>query len=388
MLARTTTTHARRTLSTASHVPLLAVQSNDQHRADAKTRKSAETNRIPIAGRDSNSALQHIMAPAPADNPMAPRAARIPSALRLPLVVLTTFSLSSLGYSLFAGSAGPELAAVSRDLTSAWHIAAMVVWKLAELSIAWYACYDYLDLAYLTLLNNVPHYFLLNTFYGIDFFATIVPLSIDVVTIAIPFWLFRSLNHGHDTTGVKSDNQRVAQDRGVQSLIALFGSSIYSLVVYGSFATWLPVYIVLHFDRVRSLEKAHSTAVLTLLGLFAPLGYAATQFIFVPAIGSDGNPGITDPQVALERPPFNTETSSLKENVLRFVRLGDTAFTRRAEILLKRTAILAACSFLNTFVRTYFTIEGTELVGAVGWAGVWAAAAGLTGLAYAWVGNE
>lgn len=241
-----------------------------------------------------------------------------------------------------------------------------------------------LDLAYLTLLNNVPHYFLLNTFYGIDFFATIIPLLIDIVTIALPFWLFRTLNHGHDTSGPRTDNQRVAQDKGTQYLTALFGSSIYSLVVYGSFVTWLPVYIVLHFDGVRSLEKAHTTAIWTLVGLFAPLGYAATQFVFVPAIGSHGNPGITDSAVA----PFDTVQSGFVATILHNFRLDSTVFTRRAEILAKRTAILAACSFLNTFVRTYFTIEGTELVGSLGWAGVWAAAAGLTGVAYAWVGNE
>ncbi|KAK4635760.1 hypothetical protein CLAFUW4_01833 [Fulvia fulva] len=365
----------------ASHVPILAVQPDDHHRADAKTRNSAAINGLPT--RDSN--IQPAMAPA-ADDTVRVRAPaqKIPSALRLPLVALTSLSLSSILYSGVSGFAGPELAAVSRDLTSAWHIGAMVLWKLSELSIAWYACYDYLDLAYLTLLNNVPHYFLLNTFYGIDFFATIIPLLIDIVTIALPFWLFRTLNHGHDTSGPRTDNQRVAQDKGTQYLTALFGSSIYSLVVYGSFVTWLPVYIVLHFDGVRSLEKAHTTAIWTLVGLFAPLGYAATQFVFVPAIGSHGNPGITDSAVA----PFDTVQSGFVATILHNFRLDSTVFTRRAEILAKRTAILAACSFLNTFVRTYFTIEGTELVGSLGWAGVWAAAAGLTGVAYAWVGNE
>ena len=248
-------------------------------------------------------------------------------------------------------------------------------------------CAD-LDLAYLTLLNNVPHYFLLNTFYGIDFYATILPLAIDVLTIAIPFWAFRTLNRGHDTTGPKSENQRVAQDTINQWIVALLGSSIYSMIVYGSFVTWLPVYIVLHFDGVRSLEKAHSTAILLMVGLFAPLGYASTQFIFVPAIGSHGNPGLTDREVAPNARPFDSTTDGLGRNALNTIGLADVVFTGRAEILVKRTAILAACSFLNTFVRTYFTIEGTEVVGALGWSAVWAAAAGLTGLAFAWVGNE
>lgn len=74
---------------------------------------------------------------------MAPKAAeRLPSGLRFPAAVLITFSLSSLLYSLMAGFTGPELAAVSRNLTTGWHIGLMLVWKLAELYIAWYACYD------------------------------------------------------------------------------------------------------------------------------------------------------------------------------------------------------------------------------------------------------
>lgn len=66
----------------------------------------------------------------------------IPAQLRFPAAVLTTFSLSSLLLTLSASVTGPELAAVSRDLTGGWQIAAMIAWKLAELGLAWYACYD------------------------------------------------------------------------------------------------------------------------------------------------------------------------------------------------------------------------------------------------------
>lgn len=245
-----------------------------------------------------------------------------------------------------------------------------------------------LDLAYLTLLNNVPHYFLLNTFFGLDFFASIVPLLIDVVTISLPFALFRQLNRGHANPESKTQNQQVVQDKGIQWLVTIFGSSVYSIVIYGSFITWIPTYMVTHFDGLRSVEKAHGAAVLTFLALFLPLGFAASQFIFVPAVGSAANPGLTDPNIAPEKVPFNPQTATFAQTLAYNIGLSAAGFTPRMKILAKRTAILSASSFINSFVRSYVTIEGTELFGALGWASVWALAAGLTGVGYAWVGDE
>jgi hypothetical protein len=233
----------------------------------------------------------------------------------------------------------------------------------------------------------VPHYFLLNTFYGIDYIAALLPLAIDVTTIAVPFAVLRGMTHARDHAEPKTPNQIVAQDVGIQWLMGLFGACLYTIVVYGSFYTWLPQYMVVHFDGLKSVEKAHDAALLLLLTLFGPVGYAATQFIFVPALGSSANPGgITDPKLQPAPTAFDPETASLGETVAYNLGLGSV--TKRTVILAKRTAVLAACSFVNTFVRAYVVIEGTELVGALGWASVWAVAAGLVGLSFAWVGDE
>lgn len=244
------------------------------------------------------------------------------------------------------------------------------------------------DLAYLSLLNNVPHYFLLNTFFGVEYLATAIPVIIDVVTLAVPFALLRETNSARSSGQVKTANQAVAQDRGVQYLTAAFGASLYAIVIYGSFTTWLPTYMIIHFDGLRSLERAHNTGILLLLALFGPLGYAAAQFIFVPAVGSPGNPGITDPTLKPGVVPFNPETATLGQTLAWNLGLGEHGFTRRGEILFKRTATLAASSFISTFFRAYVIVEGTELLGALGWASVWGIAAALVGVAYAWVGNE
>ncbi|CZT18622.1 uncharacterized protein RCC_04466 [Ramularia collo-cygni] len=344
------------------------------------------TTRTALGSRDVGDSNGGIVAAA--EGRKESMVSRLPAAVRFPLAVLVSFGLSATLRSLTAELIGPELAAVSRDLTEGWQIGAMFAWKVAELAIAWYACYDYVDLAYLSLLNNVPYYFLLNTFFGVDYLATAIPMVIDVTALAIPFAFLRSLNYARRGGQVKNANQAVAQDRGVQYLIAAFGASIYAIVVYGSFTTWLPTYMIVHFDGLRSLERAHNTGILLLLALFGPLGYAATQFIFVPAIGSPGNPGITDPALKPGKVAFDPQTATIGQTVAWNLGLGESGLTHRGEILLKRTATLAASSFISNFVRSYVIIEGTELLGALGWASVWGSAAALVGLAYAWVGNE
>lgn len=243
------------------------------------------------------------------------------------------------------------------------------------------------DLACLTLLNQVPHYYLLNNFYGVNILAAFIPLAVDITSVCLPFWALRRPNQAHRDAVAKTANQQVAQDKGVQWVTALLGAAVYAIVVYGSFQTWLPIHMVLHFDGVRSLERIHSTGWPVLFALFGPVGYAATHFIFVPAIGSTKNLGITDPKIAPGAAVFHPDTASFAQTIAHNVGLPG-GLTPRAEIIAKRTALLVAYTFFVAFARPYAALEGTELLGCLGWATVWATAAGLTGVAYAWVGNE
>lgn len=235
-------------------------------------------------------------------------------------------------------------------------------------------------------MSNVPHYFLLNTFYGIDYVAALIPLAIDVMTIAIPFAIFRGPIHARDSASPKTPNQIVAQDLGIRAVIAALGAGLYSIVIYSSFYTWLPTYMAVHFDGLKSLVKAHEAVAFLLAGLFLPLGYGATQFIFVPAIGSAANPGLTDPRA--EKAVFNPETATFGQTLAYNLGFSPAGFTPRAEILFKRTAVLAASTFVNSLTRSYVTVAGTEFVGAVGWSFIWVVASALTGVAFSWVGDE
>lgn len=144
--------------------------------------------------------------------------------------------------------------------------------------------------------------------------------------------------------------------------------------------------MVWHFDGIKSVAKAHDAVAFLLAALFFPLGYGATQFIFVPAIGSAANPGLTDSRA--EKAVFDPETATFSQTLAHNLGFSPAGFTPRAEILFKRTAVLAASSFVNSLVRSYVTIEGTDLIGAVGWSSIWAAASLLTGFAFSWVGDE
>jgi hypothetical protein len=243
------------------------------------------------------------------------------------------------------------------------------------------------DLAGLTILSNLPYYFFLHTFYLIDIVPVAVALSADVASIAIPFGLLKPLIHAHEPG--KGPNQQVAQDWQIQGLAAAFGAAIYAIVVYSSFLSWLPLYLINHSaEAPTSIEVAHKATYLPLWAMMFPVGWATAQFLFTPPIGSRANPGLTDPKLKLRKTQFNPETATLAETIAFNLGFGADGLSKRAKILGKRTAVLVACSVINTFYRVFVTVKGTEPAGAAAWASVWALAAVLTSSAYAWVANE
>ena len=62
--------------------------------------------------------------------------------VRLPLLVASSLSISAFAYSALSEITGLELAAVSRDLTQEWQVAAIIVWKLISLLVAFSSGYD------------------------------------------------------------------------------------------------------------------------------------------------------------------------------------------------------------------------------------------------------
>ncbi|KAK4984469.1 hypothetical protein LTR28_002321, partial [Elasticomyces elasticus] len=135
-----------------------------------------------------------------------------------------------------------------------------------------------------------------------------------------------------------------------------------SLTIWGSFFTWLPVYVVTHFEYVKSLESAHNAALVPILVQFLfTVGLAARKFLFQASSGAAMSRADAAEKV------FAPDTVSLLET-LRY-NAGMWRWTKREDVLAKRTAVLTLWTFANTWVRVFGTLDGSDALGAAGWAG-------------------
>ncbi len=244
------------------------------------------------------------------------------------------------------------------------------------------------DLAALALLTNQPYYYLLYSFWSVELFPVIASLTIDIAAIAIPFALLRPLTHLHDLHVAKSQNQRLAQDWQIILLTAGLAASVYAVTFSLFYYFDLGIFLITHFNDIPSLDTAHESSLTKMIALFSGSGIGAMLFLFRPTLAAAGKPSLIETKAKGRKPKkFNAETASLGETLAH--NLGvDTQLSHRAEVLLKRAAVLIAFTVANTFIRIFGTIEGTDIVGSLGYAGLWATAHGIVALTYAWLGNE
>lgn len=234
-------------------------------------------------------------------------------------------------------------------------------------------------MASLTLLSHMPYYQLLRIFYGVRPTTILNNLSIDMLSVYIPFFFLRQNSVTHDPKAPKSAvaNRSVINDFSAQFLVSLLATGIYGLVLYVSLVSWLPLYLVTHFDGVRSLQGAHEAAYPFVAFGVIPLGFAAKAFIFTPAMG--GKPDTRDARNAAFNPETATFWDTIKYNIW--------GHSKRTRTMIQRTITLIAFTGLYNALQTYFVVEGAEFFGAAGWSGVWAVAATLTGAVFWWVGD-
>ena len=204
-------------------------------------------------------------------------------------------------------------------------------------------------------------------------------LFIDIMTTYLPFRLLREVSPTHNDHAPKSlvSNRSVINDLAVRLYTTLLGAGIYGVVVFGSFGTWLPVYLVTHFDGLKDISAAHSAAFPLLIFSFLPIGYAAREFMFTAATGA--KPDARDQELAR----FNPATATLGQTVM----YNLFGYSKRTRTFIQRTATVALVGGLHTWLQLYVAIEGTEGLGAAGWSMLWSSAALLTGTAYWWVGD-
>ena len=125
------------------------------------------------------------------------------------------------------------------------------------------------------------------------------------------------------------------------------------------------------------MDVAHNSQLPVLALTFFPLGWTAKILLFAPATGAQTHMG------DIRTESFNPATASLGDH-LNFNLWG---WSKGTKVMLKRTAVLSIGIFLATWIKTWKTLEGSELLGSAGWAAMWAATTLLNGALLRWVGD-
>jgi hypothetical protein len=195
----------------------------------------------------------------------------------------------------------------------------------------------------------------LSCFYGVRPTSALISYGITVISTALPFAVLRRPSSVHDLSHTPS---------------------IFSVVLYISYASWLPEQLVVHFESLPDISAAHAgPAGLPVLFLtLAPAGWAARDFLFVSSTGY----AINDTQSA----SVSREGEYLIATIYR--RTWGKLSTK-SRVLISRSIILAAGILLNTIVQVAGTIRDVSIVGAATWGSVWAVSALVTGASFGWI---
>lgn len=175
---------------------------------------------------------------------------------------------------------------------------------------------------------------------------------------------------------VEVPNNEILTSTSIQIYTTILAGSIYAVILYTAYMSFLPVLLVTYFANIPTIAPAHVATPISLFPLSAFLGLAARSFIFTPSMAAE--PSVAD----AKKVAFNPATASLGEHVVYNV----WGYSKRMKVVIKRTAALMLVTGVNTFAQTFFTIEGVEARGAAGFSSVWLAASGIAGAALGAVG--
>ncbi|KIV89342.1 hypothetical protein PV10_08917 [Exophiala mesophila] len=295
------------------------------------------------------------------------------------LVLSTTLEI---GLQTIAGQLGTgDLAAISRKSDSWVEISGLLGWKVVQLAIYWYGGFDAYDVASLSLLQSTPTTLLLGLFYKISPTTLLSTTLSSLVSLTLPYYLLRPLSPAHSPASSPKSllrNRSILTDPYTTIATSLLSAAIFAVLLEAALATALPTWLVTHFRGLKTLEAAHlgPAGLPTLLLALLPAGLASQEFIFAPSTASPA-PLVT----AIE---FDPATATLASHV-KYNAWG--WYSVRQKTLISRTILLTVLVVIETLVHAWGTIEGVELEGALGYAGIWGFGTTLVGLVLNWVGG-
>lgn len=210
--------------------------------------------------------------------------------------------------------------------------------------------------------------------------STLASYLITIISTVVPFAFLRRPTSVHDISHAPSGavaNRAILQDTPTTIYTILAATSIFSVVLYGSYASWLPAQLVVHFENLPDISAAHAgpagfpALFLTLI----PSGYAVRDFLFVSSTGHAE-------KTAEEEHPANREHEYL---IVDFYRKTWGQLSIKTRILISRTLILATSVLLNTTVQIAGTIQDVSIQGAATWGSVWAVSTLAIGATFGWI---
>lgn len=197
----------------------------------------------------------------------------------------------------------------------------------------------------------------------------------------IPFKYLRKPASVHDLSHAPSTavaNGEILQDRLTTIYTSFAATSIFSVIIYVCYSSWLPSQLVVHFESIPDITAAKAGPA-GLPGLYLtliPAGFAVRDFLFVSSAGrsirADGE--------SVE--PVSREGEYLITDVYRktWGRLSV-----KTQVLVSRTFILAAAVLINSTVQISGTIRDVSIQGAALWGAVWAFATLMAGSIFGWI---
>lgn len=236
------------------------------------------------------------------------------------------------------------------------------------------------DVASFLFLTHQPTFSLLSFFYGVRPTSTLASYLITILSTVIPFAFLRRPASVHDFSHASSGavaNRTILQDTPTTIYTVLAATSIFSVVLYGSYASWLPAQLVVHFESLPDISAAHAgpSGLPVLFVTLIPAGYAIRDFLFVSSTGHRED-------TIEEEQPASREDEYLIVDIYRRTWCKLSTKTR---ILIYRTLILATSVLLNTTVQIAGTIQNVSVQGAATWGGVWAVSALAIGATFGWI---
>ncbi|KAF5669649.1 hypothetical protein FHETE_4889 [Fusarium heterosporum] len=304
----------------------------------------------------------------------------VPKQAQFPLAIATSFAMASLGYSLLGELTGGELAALSRSQDTWPEVLLLAGWRMIELTIGWYGKLDSLDVAMLDILSHGPHFYLLSTFYGLTWTTAASALAVDVISVAVPFYMLRPLSTIHTPSAAAAAGlpNRELLDIPLQSYTTALSTGIYTVVLVLSLRFLLPRILVVNYSGVSTLEPAYNASYAAILPVTTLFGIAASTFIFAPFATTAR--AKEDEKVN----QFDPVAASLGETVWWNV----WGYTVKTKVVIRRTAVVAFVAAVNTFLASYKTMYRVDAIGAAAYAGVWAFAAICSGIGLGFVGGD